>query len=329
MNAFDDRPAYTDDELRSEFAALFPLGWAGADVMAELAPDGWAASPLAAVFHPSAAQVYEEQVRMHRNLASFPGRRPDAPPPPPAPTLDEVIAEHVEGPVEPERECRELVGLCLWDVFSDNHEVVADDGRGLDLGSMRRAGGFLADVLNAQGGPPPPPRPDLQGMIDALLPPDPNPDPQVAAFMAQMRKEMTGDGGYGYLDFYMGTGMVAGRADLQPVYEMIFRRLKARGHDWVYHFPRLGLVDLRPLKKHLEERAGEGEPDFAGYDPEAALAAEQEERQKDEEIAELRESLDEGYREAVAAARQADPPATVRAYAAVYGHFPAGWPPEA
>jgi len=240
-----------------------------------------------------------------------------------------VIAEHAESPVEPERECRELVGLCLWDVFSDNHEVVADDGRGLDLGSMRRSGGFLADVLNAQGGPPPPPKPEVHGMIDALFPSDPNPDPRVAEFMAQMRKEMTGDGGYGYLDFYMGTAMVAGRADLQPVYEMIFRRLKARGHDWVYHFPRLGLVDLRPLKKQLDEQAGEGESGFASYDPEAALAAEQEERKHDEEVAELRESLDEGYREAVEAARQADPPTTVRAYAVVYGHFTDGWPPEA
>ena len=46
-------------------------------------------------------------------------------------------------------------------------------------------------------------------------------------------------------------------------------------------------------------------------------------------VAKLRESLDEGYREAVEAARQADPPTTVRAYSVVYGHFPAGWPPEA
>ena len=42
----------------------------------------------------------------------------------------------------------------------------------------------------------------------------------------------------------------------------------------------------------------------------------------------LRESLDAGYREAVEAARHAPPPATVRAYQAVYGHFPRGWPPE-
>src|SRR5437763_15011908 len=116
---------------------------------------------------------------MHRNLANFPGRKSDAPPPPPAPTLDEVIAEHVESPVEPERECRELVGLCLWDVFSDGHDVLAPDGRRLDLGSQRSAGVFLAEVLNSQGGPPPPPKPELPPELTASLFPQSD-DPRVA-----------------------------------------------------------------------------------------------------------------------------------------------------
>src|ERR1700761_8782121 len=104
MSEFDERPTYADDELRAEFVALFPHGWAGPDVMADLAPAGWAASPLAAVFHPSAERVYEEQVRMHHNLANFPARKPDAPPPPPPPTREEVMAEFEETPVEPEIE---------------------------------------------------------------------------------------------------------------------------------------------------------------------------------------------------------------------------------
>src|SRR5262245_50674002 len=29
-----------------------------------------------------------------------------------------------------------------------------------------------------------------------------------------------------------------------PVYVMIFRRLKAAGADWVYHFPEIGIVEL-------------------------------------------------------------------------------------
>lgn len=324
MNSFDEQPTFTGDELKAEFAALFPHGWCGPDVLAELAPDGWAASPLVAVFHPSAEVVHAEQVRMQRNMAAL--RRPDAPPPPPEPTLEEIKAEHSDSEPEPQRECQELLGRCLWDVFSDNHDVKAADGRLLRLGSARGSGGFLADVLNAQGGPPPPPKPQLPPELEAQLFPKSD-DPKMQAIIAEMRKEMIGDGGYTYLDFYMGTGMVSGRADLTPVYALIFRRLKARGLDWTYSFPRLHAVDFRPLKKQMDE--AKGEPEWANYDPAAALEAEEEDRKRDEEVAKLRESLDEAHREAVAAALEEEPPAIVRAYAAVYGHFPDGWPPEA
>lgn len=324
----DDANLLTDDELKAEFVALFPLGWAGADVLAELAPDGWAKSPLAAVYHPLAAQVHEEQVRMASNLAAL-GRKPDSPPPPPLPTLEEVTAEFEDSPVEPERECQELLGRCLWDVFSDNHEVFAANGRQLDLGSHRRAGGLLADVVNAQGGPPPAPRPEMPPELMAkMFPPTEGLGPQTAAFVAEMRKEMIGEGGYTYLDFYMGSGMVSGRADLQPVYALIFRRLRARGMDWVYHFPRLYLADMRPLKKQLDEQARGETPEWAGYDPSAALEEEQADQERDEEIAKMRASLDDGHREAVEAALDQEPPATVRAFMAVYGRWPQGWPPE-
>lgn len=324
MTSFDEPPMFTEDELRAEFAVLFPHGWAGPDVLAELAPNGWAASPLMAVYHPSAEVVHEEQVRVRRNMAVL--RPPDAPPAPPEPTLEEIQAEHDDAPPEPERECQELLGRCLWDVFSDNHDVKADDGRLLRLGSARSSGGFLADILNAQGGPPPPPKPQLPPELEAQLFPKSD-DPKMQAIIAEMRKEMIGDGGYTYLDFYMGTQMVSGRADLTPVYALIFRRLKARGLDWTYSFPRLHAVDFRPLKKQMDE--AKGEPEWANYDPAAAMEAEEEDRKRDEEVARLRESLDEAHREAVAAALAEEPPSIVRAYVAVYGDFPTGWPPEA
>jgi hypothetical protein len=203
---------------------------------------------------------------------------------PPEPTLELVAQDHVERPVAREAEVRELVGLCLWDVFSDEHEVVASDGRRLDLGSFRGSGGFLADILNQQ----------------------------------------TGTEQYDYLSFYMGTIWVAERADLAPVYRMIFHRLRARGLDWVYHFPRLHAVDMRPLKEALE---GQDEPEWSGYDPSEALAREEAEREQDKNLAELRELLDEGYREPVEQAAGGPPPAMVLAYEAVFGRFPRGWPP--
>jgi len=57
-----------------------------------------------------------------------------------------------EHPIEAEQEVRELLGQCLWDVFSNSHEVVGPDGRVLDLGSFRASGGFLAEIQNRQTG---------------------------------------------------------------------------------------------------------------------------------------------------------------------------------
>ncbi len=293
-------------------------------MLSELAPRGWAESPFVAIYHPSATQAYEESVRMHRNLAGL-RRNPNDPPCAPEPTLEEVTAEHKQTPVETERECQELVGLCLWDVFSDNHEVTAADGRKIDLGSMRGSGGFLAEVLNAQGGPPPAARPELPAELMAgMFPSADSLDPTTAALVEKMKKEMFGDGGYTYLDFYMGTAVISSRADLRPVYEMIFRRLRGRGMDWEYHFPRIMLVDMRPLQKQLDDQQRGDDPEWAEYDPSSALEAELGERKRDEEIAEMRESLDEGYRESVETAQDKEPPATVQAYQTVYGQSPEG-----
>jgi hypothetical protein len=275
---------HTDAELAAEFDRLFPQGFAGPDVVQELAPKGWENSPLLAVFHPSLEQVYEETLRIHRNLADL--RKPDdARPLPPEPTLDEIAKDRQESAIEVAREVGELVGQCLWDIFSDNHEVVSADGRVLDLGSFRYAGGILADLLNRQ----------------------------------------TGSQNYDYINFYLGTIWISQRADLAPVYQMIFGRLRKQGFDWVYHFPRLYAIDLSPLKESLERK---DQPEWADYDPSKALAKEEEEKQRQKELAEFRESLDKGHREAIQEARKGPPPTTVQAYQRVYGRNPRGWPPS-
>ena len=141
----DDTPRLSDEECLALFQRLFPLGLGGADVAAALAPEGWERSQLLAAFHPSPEQVWEESVAMHRNIEELTrNRKPDAERKP-APTLDEIKAGWAGKPIEPEREMTELVGKCLWKIFSDNHSVIADDGREADIGSFRGAGGFLAD----------------------------------------------------------------------------------------------------------------------------------------------------------------------------------------
>lgn len=277
---YDDVERYTDEECERLFANLFPQGFAGPDVVDEIAPEGWEASPLLAVFHPSLDQVYAEAVRMHRNLQSFPWRARERPPEP-EPTRDTIAREYRPTPVETEREVGELVGHCLWDIFSDNHDVLGPDRRLVDIGSFRGAGGFIADCLNRQ---------------------------------SSGRR-------YDYLDFYMGTIWVADRAALAPVYEMIFRRLKAHHLEWRYSFPRLYLVDMRPLSETS------GADTESGETQELSAADDDEARAHD--LADMQASLDTAHREAVEEALDRPLPATVLAYESVYGRLPQGWPPEA
>ncbi|HEV3144521.1 MAG TPA: hypothetical protein VGZ47_11600 [Gemmataceae bacterium] len=280
-----DFNSYTDAELVAEFDRLFPQGFAGPDVVQEIAPDGWENSPLLAAYHPSLEQIHEESVRICRNIAAL-GKHKNAEELSPEPTLEETAKEYQTLPVKAEEEIRDLVGKCLWDIFSDNHDVVAEDGRVLDLGSFRGSGGFLADYLNRH--------------------------------LVRRR--------YDYMDYYMGTIWLAGRADLGPVYRMIFRRLKSRRLNWVYHYPRVYAIDFSPLKEALDRK---DEADWLSYSPEQSLAEEEEKKLREQKLAELRESLDEGYREAIEEALKCPPPTIVQAYEAVYGRLPQGWPPSA
>ncbi len=273
-----------EQEIVALLDRLFPHGFAGADVQQELTPEGWQASPLARAFHPTVEQQWKEAVRMHRNLQELTRNRaePDAKP---EPTLDEIVRDHIEPVWEPERELRELVGLCLWDVFSDNHEVIGPDGRVADTGSFRGSGGFIADYLNVR----------------------------------------LGTSQYDYIDFYMGTIWLVGRTDLFPVYRLIFQRLKTQGGAWRYHFPRLFVADMRPLLDEMRNEAGR--PEWKTYSPSQAIAQETEHQRHDEELARLRQELDDAHRAEVERARTHPPPTIVRAYEAAYGHFPQGWPP--
>ncbi len=253
-------------ECDAALARLFPRGLAGEDAIAELAPVGWERSPLLAVYHPSVEQVYRESIRLHRNLERLAGSRPTGPPPS-EPTLQEIRERWHEEPVDRPREVRELVGRCLWDVFSDNHNVIAPDGREVHLGSFRGTGDFIADLLNREAG----------------------------------------NRQYDYMDFFMGTIWINERADLTPVYAMIFRRLATLGYDWEYAFPRIYAIDF-------------------GHDSDETVDL-ADRMEQDRRRTDLREFLEEAHREALDIAKDRRPPATVAAYRRVYGDFPRGWPP--
>lgn len=292
-----------EQEAMAFLGSLFPGGLKDPALISELCPEGWENSPLFACYHPSPEVSYEENLAFSRNLKNlFPVRKRKAgetaeiPPEEPEPTFEEFLAKKPprDTPISAEAsidEPAELLGLCLWDVFSDNHKVVAADGRIVDLGSFRGSAGVIADFFEGVTG-------NEEGPEDGMW--------------------SAWDGG-DYMRFYMGTWWLARRADLSPVYRLIFHRLKSLGADWTYSFPRLYLIDFGSRD---EEDPG------TDYDPSAALAKELERKARAEELRQTRRKMDRDTLAAKREARRNDPPATVRAYQEIYCKFPAGWPPD-
>jgi hypothetical protein len=259
MGGKEPRERYTDAECQTLLVSLFPAGFAGKDVLEEIAPEGWPDSTLHFVFHPTPEQVHWEHVQLDRRLQNwpwFPKDRMDEL----EPALEDVRADYQESPVDTTREVGVLVATCLWDVFSNENEVVGQDGRLVDIGSWRGAAGFLADQLNRE----------------------------------------SGEEQYDYMDFYMGSFWVSERADLTPVYEMIFRRLKGNFLDWRYRLPQPRLIEFRADR-----------PDSL----------------RSYELETLRADLEQARREVLEDLKLEPVRAIVLAYRNVFGVFPHGWPP--
>lgn len=196
---------------------LFEHFFVDADsLVARFAPDGWENSPLLFIFHPTPQQRYREALRFHKNLESLfgkSGRKRKSEPPKLSDFSDSEPDE-----TDPSREIVEILGMCLWDIFSDNHEVMSTDGMIYDIGSFRGAAGFIAGYINSH-------------------------------FTAIERR-------YDYLDFYMGSIWVCDRADLLAIYTWIFEQLRRLDCDWKYSFPRIGLIDFgKPKKQNDDEGA--------------------------------------------------------------------------
>ncbi len=124
---------------------------------------------------------------------------------------------------------------------------------------------------------------------------------------------------FNYMDFYCADLFIERRVDVTPLYELIFRRLKSRNCDWAYAFPRIHIVDFSGAK---EQPAPEN---LADYDPGTALAEELEKQKKKEELAKVRQKLDDAYQKEREEALYKPPPMVVQAYHNVFGKWPEGW----
>ena len=171
-----------------------------------LAPDGWESSPLPD-YAFSAPDAQEKQARDAMDEVSDMIR--DAGEEAMDEDVQEMMFEHMHqrdpSPDLGDTGACDVMGMALWDVFSDNHDVVDPDGVAYHLGSFRGSAGTIAETLNETY--------DLGRR-------------------------------YTYIDFYMGAPLGENDAPFRPVYEWIFRRLYERDCDWHYTFPRLYLVSF-------------------------------------------------------------------------------------
>jgi hypothetical protein len=279
----------TEAQCWTLFERLFPNGLDNRTLVEELAPEGWDRSPLLLVYHPTAEQLYEETLKIRENLRNLLNREPLSSEMELPLTLDAVRRNMIYRAPNPMEECADLLGCCLWDVFADNHDVITADGTLVDLGSFRAAAGFIADFRHCRN-------------------------------CTQEGFGNLGD----YTEFYMGTTMVQHRADLTPIYELIFRRMRQIGLSWRYAHPRLYAIDLSSLPNPAEDDVSK----TLRYDPTESFWRERQLAESQTTLAGFRQSLDEAYRASIQNACESPPPATVRAYQRVYGRNPDGWPPK-
>ncbi len=166
-----------------------------------LAPKGLVQSEYIFLLHPTPEQQFQEHIRITDNLNRLTKKKESEP-------IHLDVSEFKQDDLDKISEFEEfqyILGLCTYDVFSNNHEVVGHDNKIYDLGSMRGSGRFIADFLNNR-----------------------NENPKK----------------YDYIDFYMGTIWIGERGNLIPFYEFVFEKLKERSCDWKYSFPKLRLIDF-------------------------------------------------------------------------------------
>jgi hypothetical protein len=181
---------------------LFPSGIADAELLAEVCPEGWESSPLWLAFHPGPERRYEERCAFMKNMERI---KRTAEPGPPVPTFEEFLADEKEGRCSlggPLEEWTELLGDCLWDTISNNHDLILASGEQVNFGSFRMVSALIDGFISGE---------TLGDAWDC------------------------GD----CMRFYMGTSFVSGRTDLRPVYRLIFKRLQALGCRWCYSFPQI------------------------------------------------------------------------------------------
>ncbi len=250
------------------------------ELLQTIAPGGFENSQLFLIFHPTPEQRYNEYCQMEENMERLQKTMKKQTGNKPLQSFEEFVENIKDEPVDEQYEIVSIFGDCIWNIFSNNHTVFNKNSESYDLGSWRGTGGFIADV------------------IDKL--------------------QLVPDISFDYMDFYMGGIFTKERADLTPVYEFIFKKLKAKHLDWEYSFPRIGLVSFNTKKVEKD--------DIENYNPSEALKKQSEDEPQQKEVDKLQQQFDNIYNSEYEEARYKKPSQEVVAYYNVYGHYPNGHP---
>jgi len=198
---FDENLYKTDSEGIELLKFIFTDS---VDLYKKLAPDGWERSEYVHFLHPTPEQQFEEHKRISSRLNALGKKSTETEEE--KYTLNDFTQDDLDN-ISAYEEFLYILGLTVYDVFSNNHEVVGSDNKIYDFGSFRGSAGFIAEFLNQHY---------------------PNPNRC-----------------YDYLDFYMGTIWIKSRGDLSPFYEFVFQKLKESNCNWNYTFPRIYLIDFK------------------------------------------------------------------------------------
>ncbi|MFC1482708.1 hypothetical protein ACFL56_00440 [Candidatus Margulisiibacteriota bacterium] len=182
----------------------------------KLIPKTFEKSDIYRVLNPTPKQQYKEAVRLYKVTKKW--KNP----------IDKPRRKKYRGQVYPNKKHSDkeiieqmiyLTGMCIWDIFSDNNEVISNNNKVYDLGSFRGTAGEIAEFIN--------------NFYEEYIPP----------FFV---------GHYDYCDFYMGTLWIGQRADIAPIYKIIFKTIKSWEADWrLFSFVKIKLKSKKWLKSPI------------------------------------------------------------------------------
>jgi hypothetical protein len=112
-------------------------------MMGKLAPNDWENSPFVNKNPSTALEENERRLSFHNMFAELykkMGQESEAP------VLEEIEKEFATNGLKDKslEEFLDLLGDCLWCIFSNNHDVIDQKNWVYHLGSFRGSGGFIA-----------------------------------------------------------------------------------------------------------------------------------------------------------------------------------------